>query len=675
MKKIFTACLLLTALTSKAQNVQDTTKKLNEVIITPYFGQLPLIRATGTIGLINKAILDKQPANSFVAAANTIPGIRMEERSPGSYRLSVRGSLLRSPFGIRNVKIYYGDFPLTDASGNSYLNAVDASAVAQLQVLKGPQASIYGANSAGVVLIQPEGSLPDSNLIKLNLEGGSFGAFRENLSLNQQSARYSYHITQAFQRSDGYRDHSGMNRKYFQTAHQWNYQSNASLKALVFYSDLHYNTPGGLNEVQYAANPRLSRPAAGTSKSAIDQQAGIYSKTLFGGLSNNWQISERLKHVVSVYSSYTDFKNPFITNYETRKEFTLGVRSYLEYGRNTGSANWKLNVGLESMKTTTDFDNYDNNLGIPGALQASDDLAASSNFAFAQLNIDVAEKLLIELSASANYYKYNYKTFDPQLMPRAALSYLASEQLSLRASISKGYSPPTLLEVRSSDNVINKDLQPELGWNYETGLRYQTVNNRLSIDLSAFYYNLKNAIVRRANDNGTEYFVNSGGTKQPGLEAALSYNLIQANGSCLIRSLQVKSAYSLSRFTFDRYIDLTNDYSGNELTGVPKNTLISSTDIQLPARLYVFVQHNYTSGIPLNDANTVYAKQYHLIQAKIGWQNLKIGNTPVEIYAGADNLLNQKYSLGNDLNAFGGRYYNAAASRNFYAGLAVKFSK
>ena len=675
MKKILTACLLFTAISGVAQIKQDTVKKLREVTITPYFIPQPMIRATGTIGLIDETVLEKQPGNSFVAAANTVPGIRMEERSPGSYRLSIRGSLLRSPFGIRNVKIYYGDFPLTDASGNSYLNAVDVSAVAQLQILKGPQGSIYGANSAGVVLMQPTGSIPDSSQIGLNLEGGSFGAFRESLSLSKQTGKYSFNINQSFQRSDGYRDHSGMNRKFIQTAQQWNYNANTSLKALVFYSDLHYNTPGGLNEAQYAANPRLSRPEAGPNRSAIAQNAGIYSKTLFGGITNNWQISERLKHFVSVFSSYTDFKNPFITNYETRKEFTLGLRTYIEYAKSTANSNWKFNLGMESMKTATDFDNYDNNFGQPAGLQASDDLTANSNFAFAHLSIDLARKLLVEMSASANFYKYNYKTFDPQFMPRVALSYLATDQLSIRASISKGYSPPTLLEVRSSDNVVNEELQPELGWNYESGIRYQTLDNRLNIDLTAFYYNLKNAIVRRANDDGTEYFVNSGGTKQPGVEAAIGYNLIQANNSSFIRGVQLKSAYTFSPFTFDKYIDLSNDHSGNELTGVPKNTLISSADVNLPSNIYIFLQHNYASGIPLNDANTVYANKYHLVQAKIGWQNLKIGNTPIQVYVGGDNLLNQKYSLGNDLNAFGGRFFNAAASRNFYAGLAVKFSK
>jgi iron complex outermembrane receptor protein len=675
MNKIIPALLILMASGASAQTPQDTIKKLKEVVIRPYFSQEPMMRTTGTIGLIDQEVLEDQPSNSFVAAANTVPGIRMEERSPGSYRLSVRGSLLRSPFGIRNIKIYYGAFPLTDASGNSYLNAVDVAAVDRLQLLKGPQGSIYGANSAGVILLEPRGSRADENLVSLNVEGGSFGAFRESVNINTRSNKYSLNITQAFQRSDGYRDHSAMNRNYVQAAPVWNYHSNANISALVFYSDLHYDTPGGLTETQFEVNPKGSRPAAGPNRSAIEQQAGIYSKTTFGGISHNWQINNQFKHVVSLFSSYTDFKNPFITNYETRKETTLGLRTYLEYERNSGLADWKFNLGLESVNTGTDFDNYDNNYGQPGAVQAADDLKAYSNFAFAHLSLDLASKLLVDLSASMNYYKYNYKAFEPQLMPRIGLSYLVTNQLSLRASVSKGYSPPTLLEVRSSDNIINEDLQPELGWNYEAGARFQTRDNRLQLDLTAFYFNLRNAIVRRANDNGTEFFVNSGGTKQPGLEGSLAYQLIEAKQESFFKSLLLRSAYTLSNFTFDQYVDLTNDYSGKQLTGVPKNTVISSFDLQLPAQISLFLQHNYTSSIPLNDGNTVYAKKYHLLQAKIGWNELKVGRTPVGIYVGGDNLLNQKYSLGNDLNAFGGRFYNPAATRNFYAGIAVKFSK
>jgi len=82
--------------------------------------------------------------------------------------------------------------------------------------------------------------------------------------------------------------------------------------------------------------------------------------------------------------------------------------------------------------------------------------------------------------------------------------------------------------------------------------------------------------------------------------------------------------------------------------------------------------HNYTSSIPLNDANTVTAKSYHLLQAKVG-KKTTFKNTDLEFYAGGDNLLNKAYSLGNDLNAFGGRFFNPAPLRNFYVGCSATF--
>ncbi|CAM4157485.1 iron complex outermembrane recepter protein [Pedobacter westerhofensis] len=685
MRKIVTLILAVASISGFSQVKQDTTKKLNEVIIRPYFSSQPLIRSTGAVGSISLNNITLQSPGSLVPAMNTIPGVRMEERSPGSYRLSLRGSLLRSPFGIRNVKIYFDDFPLTDAGGNTYLNAIDIAAAGSIDVLKGPQSSIYGANSGGVVLIHPQVAGTDSTRIDLNLSGGSFGLFRENIALAKQWKKYQLSIVQSYQRSDGYRYNSAMERKYIQVNQKWEYAKNASLQALAFYSDLFYELPGGLNAAQFAANPKAARPAAGAIKGAVEQHSSIYTKTVFGGVTNNWQISPAFKHVISVFATHTDFESPFITNYEFRKESTIGVRTYVEYEKNTDQVNWKFNLGLESSSTSTDDKNYDNNLGTPANPQAFDKLRAGANFGFANLNIDISRKLLLELSASGNLYGYHYKSsypvvvaeqkksFDLQFMPRAALSYLFTPDFSARASVSKGYSPPTLAEIRSSDNVINTDLQPEKGWNYETGLRYQLAQNRISIDLTGFYYHLNNAIVRRLNENGTEYFINAGGTKQLGIETSLSAWIIAQNSTKFIRGLLLSNAYTLSHFKFDDYFNGTTNLSDKDLTGVPRSVVVTGVQILLPKGLYVFMQHNYTAKLPLTDANTVYAAKYHLVQAKIGWKDIKIGKTNFEIYGGADNILDQKYSLGNDLNAAGARYYNAAASRNFYGGLAAHF--
>ncbi len=682
MNKYLVTALTLISFNSWAQNNPATENRLKEVVIRPYFTTQPLLKTTSAYGTIDSLTLARQHGQSLVPAMNTIAGVRMEERSPGSYRLSIRGSLLRSPFGVRNIKIYLDEFPLTDAGGNTYLNALAAGSVNSLQVLKGPQSSIYGANSGGVVLVTPLTiNKTDSTLLNVKLQSGSYGSFQENIQLGRKWNNYELSISHAYQRSDGYREHSGMSRNYIQVMQKLKYAPSANLKALFFYSNLNYDTPGGLTAAQFAENPRLSRLATKFTKSAIEQQAAIYSKMAYGGLSNEWQISTRFKHVASLFATHTNFTNPFITNYEIRKETTLGLRTYLEYEQHKTDLKMKFNVGLESSQTGTDFNNSVNNYGIKGALTAADDLTAASNFGFVNLEFDFLNKWLLELSGSANFFKYKYasiapvaiaektNTFDVQFMPRVALSYLASPIFSINTSISKGYSPPTLSEVRASDNVINTSLKPEYGWNYEAGFKLEALKKTIFIDVTGFYYHMKSAIVRRINEQENEYFINAGGTKQWGLETAVSAWVIPSKNAGLITGLQLRNAYTWSDFKFSNYQSNNINYAGNGLTGVPKNMLVSSADLSVWKNGYLFLQHNYTSTIPLNDANTVFADKYHLLQAKIGLKNLKVAGSRAEVFLGADNLLDKTYSLGNDLNAVGNRYFNAAPGRNFYAGL------
>ena len=90
---------------------------------------------------------------SILSALNITPGVSMEERSPGSYRLNIRGSSLRSPFGVRDVKIYLNEIPLTDPSGNTYLNQLSFYNFNSIEIIKGPASSLYGAGIGGAMLI------------------------------------------------------------------------------------------------------------------------------------------------------------------------------------------------------------------------------------------------------------------------------------------------------------------------------------------------------------------------------------------------------------------------------------------------------------------------------------------------------------------------------------------
>ncbi|WP_113652207.1 TonB-dependent receptor [Pedobacter namyangjuensis] len=681
MRYLFTLLATLTSIYANAQ--VDTVKKLNEVVVKGYNNPQQLLRSANSVGVLDSSLIARQPSASMVSLINNIAGVRMEERSPGSYRLSLRGSLLRSPFGIRNVKIYIDEFPLTDAGGNTYSNLLDVAAIGDIEIYKGPQASSFGANTGGAILINT--GLNATNFAEINLNAGSYGLFHQTAKVQQAYKNYKFSVTQGYQRSDGYRENSALERMYFQTKHQWDYNERGSLNAFVFYSDLGYQTPGGLTAQQFAENPKSARPATATLPGAVSQQAGIYNKTIFAGISHQYKLNEQLKHVVSVFGSYTDFKNPFITNYEKRLENTLGLRSFFDYTIGNEDFKSKLQAGVETASTATDFKNFGNNGGSPTALRVDDDLRANQTFAFLQVNFDISNRWLVEISTSLNFYNYRYQShfpiaiaeqkraFKTKLMPKLATSYLITKNFSARASVAKGYSPPTLAEVRPSDNIINTELNAEAGWNYEGGLRFESTDKRFYVDANLFYFGLEETIVRRLNVNDNEYFINAGGTKQFGAELQTALWLLKNNDATgILSGIQLRNSYTYSNFKFSNFNGTEGDFANNKLSGVPAHVLTSGINLDFKMNIYFYAQHYFTAALPLNDANTAFAERYHLLELKAGITQIKLGKTQLGFNVGINNLLNESYSLGNDLNAVGNRYFNPAAKRNFYTGISVK---
>ncbi len=668
-----------------AAQQKDSVKKLQEVVIKAYLTQQPLLTVPAAVGIINYQQLQIQPGFSLVPAVNTIPGVRMEERSPGSYRLSIRGSLLRSPFGVRNVKVYMDEFPLTDAGGNTYLNLLDLNSIQNINILRGPDGSLYGANSNGVVLIDPFGNRQQQSTASVGFEAGSYGTFRENVAVKEALKNNRLNINQSWQQADGYRQQSALKRNFVQASDNWTYSPNGQLKALFFYSDLDYQTPGGLTLAQFQQNPQAARPATATLPGAAEQQATVYNKTLFGGVSNETFYLPNLKHVFSVYGMHTNFDNPGISNEEVRVENTIGLRTYFELSSSQKQADnfiWNVDLGTEMQQTRSDINNYDNNHGDRGKLQAGSNILTKQSFYFTRFASTILKKIHAEAAVSLNNYQYDFtdvasgngkNRFKPVLMPRLALSYQLTQDFAWRATVSRGYSAPATAEVRPNNNIINTSLQAEKGWNYEIGLRKQSANERLNLDAALFYYRLNNAIVRRLNDNGTDFYLNAGGTNQAGIETSASFQIIKSNTTNFFRSLSVNNSLTLSKFRFRDYYNAAANYSGNKLTGVPATVSVSQLNANFPYQLYFFLQHNYTSRLPLDDGNTAFAKSYNLIQTKIGWNKNLGKKINLNIFTGIDNLLNQHYSLGNDLNAVGLRYYNAAPVRNWFAGARVQF--
>jgi iron complex outermembrane recepter protein len=247
-----------------------------------------------------------------------------------------------------------------------------------------------------------------------------------------------------------------------------------------------------------------------------------------------------------------------------------------------------------------------------------------------------------------------------------------SPNWSLHLAVSKGYSPPSIAEVRPAAGGFDTGLQAEYGWNYEAGLHLSFLHNRIQGDLTAFRFDLQQAIVPRTVASGAQYFINAGGTRQSGLEAFIEAWPVLRPDATGLGSVKLWTAVTLSDFSFRDYKSGNNDYSGHALTGVPHDVVVSGLDLGFLRRFSLSATYTYTSRIYLTDANDAAAPSFNLWQFRAGWKG-RIGHLPLEVHGGVDNAGNVLYSLGHDLNAFGKRYYNPAPGRNYYVGTVLRF--
>jgi len=657
-----------------------TNAMLSETVVHAFEKNSNINNIPAAVSILSKASLERYQNGSFVAAVNTITGVKMDERSPGSYRLSIRGNLLRSTFGVRNVKVYWNGVPFTDANGNTYINEIASGNIGKIEILKGPSGSMYGSGTGGVVLLSSDLSAQKEKSISLQTIAGSYGLVSANAVYNQSANHSATSLSFSHQQSDGYRKHTNMRRDAANFSGTFFISKKQNINANIFYSDLYYQTPGALTLAEMNNDPRQARPAAGVNKSAEAQKAALYLKTLYAGFSNDYNFNSKLNNSTAVYFSTTNFRNPTIRNYERKTEQGIGMRTVTKFKSRffTGT------FGTEYQYSFTNTSTFGNNYGEIDTLQFHDEINSRQFNVFAQVDFSLPQDFTLNAGISYNNFHYGFirlsqlpsvqqsSDFTPQFVPRIAVLKKIAGRISVYASVSKGYSPPSIDEVHAGDGNFNKQLNAETGLNYEAGIKGDIIKNKLLIDASYYYFNLTNTIVSRRDINGADYFVNAGKTKQQGVEIALQYLPIN-NSNRFVRQLKFWTSYTNIHARFENYEQGTSKYDGNKLTGTAPNVFAVGTDINTSVGLYASLYYSYTDMIPLNDANSFYTNAYNLFFAKLGYKKNLGKQISTDLFVGYDKSFNNPYSLGNDLNAAGNRFYNPSSPQNFNGGIKLKF--
>ena len=126
----------------------------DDIIVTAQRREQTLIEVPQSISVIGGETLDRQAARSFLDYAQLVPGLTLTQENPGETRLILRG--INTGSVSSSVATYVDDTPF-GASGSLSNSAIlagdfDTFDVARVEVLRGPQGTLYGANALGGVL-------------------------------------------------------------------------------------------------------------------------------------------------------------------------------------------------------------------------------------------------------------------------------------------------------------------------------------------------------------------------------------------------------------------------------------------------------------------------------------------------------------------------------------------
>ena len=664
----------------------DTARTLDEVTVKAFEQNRNLSSSIFSVKQIDLNNADRTTKTSLVNSFNSIAGVRMEERSPGSYRINIRGSSLRSPFGVRNVKVYWNDIPITDPGGTTYFNQFAFNNFSTIEIFKGPAGSMYGAGTGGLILLNNLDRWQPG--VSLDYLTGSYKLQNIFISARFGTKENENQITYAHNQSDGYRIQSNMRRDNFSWQSVLKSSDKQQISASLLFTDMYYQTPGALTLAEYTASPKMARPAGSGFPSAVNAQASIFQKNIIAGFTNTSTIHPYLKNTTTFYGAFSQIKNAAIRNYERRNEPGFGGRTYFTFFKKQNEQNYtrfQLIAGSEFQEGYFNTQVSKNKNGSPDSLQTNDDIKYSTYNIFIQSDISIKESWLINAGISLNKTKVNFsrlnrypvlqqgRNYRNEIAPRISLKKVIAENSYLKATVSRGFSPPTIAELLPSTGVISTELEAEYGWNYELTAGYDIFHRKLRLEATGFYFKLNNALVQRRDISGADYFVNAGDIKQKGVEITADVSINPTNNS--IENYRINAAFTYTNFRYGSFIKGPDNFSGKIVPSVPGNTFSLLADIQLKNGAYLNSTYYLASKIFLNDANTASANAYQLLGVRLGWKKPLRKKYKLNFYAGADNLLDETYSLGNDINAAANRFYNAAPPRNYYAGVSFQWVK
>ena len=603
--------------------------------------------------------------SSFADFIKNTPGVFTTSANNFSQdlRISIRGFGARSAFGIRGVKLIVDGIPETTPDGQSQLDNLPLGLVSNIEILRGPNANLYGNSSGGVISINTL-SNPSEKYYRYSAIFGAYQyqSIQKTRILDWKTSNLIVHYDK--RRSNGYRDQSGykssiLNLKYINDLDEKN-----KIIWQINYTDSPYAfDSGGLNLNEVNEDRRQAR------KNNIDYDTYESVKQIKTGISWNHKKNEN-----SYFDSYFFYQN---RDFLSKLPFNFGgiislERNYYGLGTkftkniNYENRNKILVLGVDHLNQSDDRKRFKNNFGIKGE-NTLDQLEK-----FITTGIYIVNQASYSSGLNVRYgirYEINNIGFDSsnminldKLNPSLGLSYSLNSTDNIFFSFGTSFETPTLNELSNNPNGtgFNKDLKSNNSSNYEIGWRKAFAS--IAFEAVAYITTSDNEILPYEIEEfaGKNFYRNVGSTFRRGFEL---------NSQLFFKAGRLNLSYTLSKNQFKNFVINGNDLSDKLIPGIPSQMLDIDLIFKLSKKRILILSNRLIGERYADNSNETLIGSYNIFNIKYSKEVFRNS----EFSIGANNVFNQEYFDNIRINAFGKRYYEPAPERNFYFGINFSF--
>lgn len=693
---LLTGIAALAPLSATAQDAaSDKGILLEEIIVTATKRAQSVRDVSGSVSAVSGAQLEAIGAQSFADYIQRTPGVVFNEFQPGTSHVVIRGVATNSGNvqGQGTTGYYINEVPLTEPGWTIVIPDIDAFDVDRVEVMRGPQGSLFGSASMGgavnYIANKADASKEDAALESTisrtrNADVGWTGKAMINMPLVED--KLAVRAVGTFRRDPGYLDNAGTGEKGSsdidvgggRLSVVWTPDDVTELSWLSLYQkteadDAPYRNPAYGSFGRSTALPETNDTDVEIHSLRLDRDLGFATLTALGAYQKKTQ---------GFVFDYTPWRSAYNADLGLNLTNPLYVRSGGDSEGKSAELRLASNGGgsfewlFGGMYFESDKYLYEQ-LGARGAAAAFDasplfpagagavispdgeifnayytDLTGKESALFGEASyyftpefkITAGGRLykteVVSVSSAAGFSVYpagspleRTETKEDGFSPKVSLTYKPSETLMVYGLYSEGFRFGTPNSEGLSAYPVPSGSKSDSLKNYEAGLRTTLADGALQLDATAFYVDWTDIQLRLLTPDNFNYAANGASASIKGLEFSGSWHA-SAN-----LDLQSTVTYMKARLEEDLFILWYGTApKGSRLAGSADwsiaNTAIYSFDAAFDPT--ITVAHRYLSkGISdMNSAVPGIAVNeqggYNLFDLRIG---ATFGTTKATIFA------------------------------------------